>query len=425
VDVGSAHAECVRPWRVGRRAVALTWLLLAAMPGFETAAQEPLDRPSTSRLVELSLAAKERERLKELASRARARLAVLTREAERLASSERSVLQELRGLELAQQRHALEEAAALASGRVAAAEAAETAERIRTLEAAAAARLPAVRARARRLYQLGPLDAPRYWIRPEGLTDTARAWRLLAAVSARDRALLTDAARERDELARLHHAQRQRAEDAQRLATTAANAKAAAAQATRAREVLLSRLSQERALATRLVAELREADTQLETLLAVPVGTSPTPGDQVPSLPLGAFKGALAWPASGPVVAHFGRARQSRFGTVLPRNGIEIAATDASPVQSVHDGRVAFADQFAGYGRLVIVDHGRGVFSLYGHLGSLDVGRGAPVTRGMRLGSVGPTPAGAHALYFELRIDGKPVNPLEWLASPAARRSRP
>ncbi len=406
----------------------VTCLLLAAPPAQRaTSGQEPVDRPPTSRLVELSLAAKERERLRELAARARARLAVLTREAERLAGNERSVLQELRALEVARERHALEEAAAVASGRVASAEAADTAVRITALETAAAARAPAVRARARRLYQLGPLDAPRYWVRPEGLTDTARAWRLLAAVAARDRAALTEAAQERAELTRLHEAQQQRVADATRLSATAASARAAAAQTASARGALLTRLGQERELAERLVTELREAETQLATMVAGPMGTSPsTEADRAaPALPLGAFKGDLSWPVAGQVVAAFGRARQSRFGTVLPRNGIEIAAAQASAVRAVHDGRVAFADQFAGYGRLIIVDHGRGAFSLYGHLGSLDVGRGAPVTRGTRLGSVGQTPAGADAVYFELRIDGKPVNPLEWLDPATARRSRP
>lgn len=376
--------------------------------------------------MELSLAAKERDRLRELAARARARLAVLTREAERLAGNERSVLQELRALEVARERHALEEAAAVAAGRVAAAEAADTAARIAALEAAAAARTPAVRARTRRLYQFGSLDAPRYWIRPEGLTDTARAWRLLAAVAARDRAALTEAAQERAELTRLHEAQQQKMADAKRLSATAASARTAAAQTASAKGALLTRLGRERELAERLVTELRDAETQLATMVAGPMGTSPSSeGDPAPALPLGAFKGDLSWPAAGQVVAAFGRARQSRFGTVLPRNGIEIAAAQASAVRAVHDGRVAFADQFAGYGRLVIVDHGRGAFSLYGHLGSLDVGRGAPVTRGTRLGSVGQTPAGADAVYFELRIDGKPVNPLEWLDPATARRTRP
>ena len=84
-----------------------------------------------------------------------------------------------------------------------------------------------------------------------------------------------------------------------------------------------------------------------------------------------------------------------------------------------------FADDFAALGRLVIVEHGRNAFSLYGHLGSVAVKRGDAVTRGVSLGSVGRTPAGTAALYFELRIDGQPVDPLEWVKPTVHGRARP
>jgi murein hydrolase activator len=94
---------------------------------------------------------------------------------------------------------------------------------------------------------------------------------------------------------------------------------------------------------------------------------------------------------------------------------VEIAAREAQPVRAVHEGVVAFADQFTGYGNLVIVEHGDGAFSLYGHLGSMEIQKGAKVELQTLLGQVGRNPNGTPALYFELRIDGKPVDPLQWL----------
>jgi septal ring factor EnvC (AmiA/AmiB activator) len=76
---------------------------------------------------------------------------------------------------------------------------------------------------------------------------------------------------------------------------------------------------------------------------------------------------------------------------------------------------VAFAEAFSGFGRLVIVDHGQGAFSLYGHLANVEVGRGARVEAGRVLGTTGRAPSGTPALYFELRIDGRAVDPVEWL----------
>jgi septal ring factor EnvC (AmiA/AmiB activator) len=92
-----------------------------------------------------------------------------------------------------------------------------------------------------------------------------------------------------------------------------------------------------------------------------------------------------------------------------------IAAAEGSPVSVVHDGVVAFADTFGGFGNLVIVDHGSQSFSLYGDLLEMLVKKGARIERGQPVGTVGPAPAGPPELYFELRIDGQSVDPLQWL----------
>ena len=86
--------------------------------------------------------------------------------------------------------------------------------------------------------------------------------------------------------------------------------------------------------------------------------------------------------------------------------------------RAVHEGIVAFAAPFAGFGVLVIVDHGASAFTLYGHLSEATVAAGAVVKAGEVVGRVGLAPAGDAALYFEVRIDGRPVDPVEWLARP-------
>jgi septal ring factor EnvC (AmiA/AmiB activator) len=76
---------------------------------------------------------------------------------------------------------------------------------------------------------------------------------------------------------------------------------------------------------------------------------------------------------------------------------------------------VAFAGEFSGYGNLVIVDHGDKAYSLYGHLSGAAVKTGDRVEAAATVGLAGRDPAGNPALYFELRIDGSPVDPLQWL----------
>jgi murein DD-endopeptidase MepM/ murein hydrolase activator NlpD len=389
-------------------------------PSTSQSAPPPVTNPP---LVDLVLSVRERMRLEAQAQRARERLAVLAQEARRLANRQTTVLGELRQLELRREQHAAEEDAALAGARLARSEVARTTARIVELTDRAAARAPAVRARLRRLYALGPLDAPRYWISARNLVDTGRAWRLLATVAARDRDVLETAARDRAALEAMRAEQQQSVDEAERLARVAREAQRAARQAAAAREALLARLTREKDVAARLVQELEQAEHRVRSLLAAPAATkSPAANAPAVLLPLSAFKGDLDWPVEGALLARFGRQRQSKFGTVLPRTGVEIAAAEGRPVAALHEGRIVFADQFAGLGRLVIVDHGSGAFSLYGHLGAMSVQRDDTVARGSRVGTVGRTPSGAEAVYFELRIDGHPVDPLEWLKPATAKR---
>ena len=136
------------------------------------------------------------------------------------------------------------------------------------------------------------------------------------------------------------------------------------------------------------------------------------------SLPLRPFRGDLPWPVAGSVRRRFSltagaRGVASNGGTAS--NGVEIAAAEGSKVEAIHEGIVAFADTFAGYGNLVILDHGSQAFSLYGNLLDIAVKRGARVDRGEAIGTVGPSALGPAGLYFELRIDGQPADPLQWL----------
>ena len=110
-----------------------------------------------------------------------------------------------------------------------------------------------------------------------------------------------------------------------------------------------------------------------------------------------------------------------RFARGTGSNGIEIAAADGSDAAAIHDGVVAFAGTFAGFGNLVILDHGSQNFSLYGDLLDFVVKKGEHVDRRGRLGTVGPTSSGSTGLYFELRVDGQPVDPLQWLKKSPVR----
>ncbi len=95
-----------------------------------------------------------------------------------------------------------------------------------------------------------------------------------------------------------------------------------------------------------------------------------------------------------------------------------MSAPEGQTVRVVHEGVVAFSGPFTGYGNLVIVDHGDRSYSLYGHLNSVQVATGQRLDAQAPVGTSGRNPAGVPALYFELRIDGAAVDPLQWLRRP-------
>ncbi len=140
------------------------------------------------------------------------------------------------------------------------------------------------------------------------------------------------------------------------------------------------------------------------------------------SLPAGAtsirrYKGALDWPVSGKVVVPFGRIANPRFPrTFLRSSGWTIDVPTGTAVKAVFAGDVVYAQWLKGYGNLVILDHGDGVFTLYGHLLTGTVPRGTRVALGEVVGRVADPPEEEVAgVFFEIRESRTSVDPRGWL----------
>ncbi|UZJ60249.1 murein hydrolase activator EnvC [Pseudomonas sp. KU26590] len=131
----------------------------------------------------------------------------------------------------------------------------------------------------------------------------------------------------------------------------------------------------------------------------------------------GAFeqaKGKLPWPVDGRLLARFGESRGDDERTKW--DGVMISAAAGSQVRAVHGGRVVFADWLRGAGLLVILDHGNGYLSLYGHNQSLLKEAGDVVKAGEAISTVGSSGGGQDtpALYFAIRQQGRPSDPAQW-----------
>ena len=136
----------------------------------------------------------------------------------------------------------------------------------------------------------------------------------------------------------------------------------------------------------------------------------------VPDTGFGSQRGRLMLPAKGEIIGAFGRHKHPEFNAYTVSNGISIAASAGSDIRSVYAGQIIFADYFKGYGNMVIIDHGGGYFSLYAHAARIMKKVGAQVARNEVVATVGDTdsPHGA-MLYFEIRYQGKPVDPSAWV----------
>jgi murein DD-endopeptidase MepM/ murein hydrolase activator NlpD len=118
----------------------------------------------------------------------------------------------------------------------------------------------------------------------------------------------------------------------------------------------------------------------------------------------------LVWPVGAPITSPFGW----RWGRM--HEGIDLGAASGTPIAAVAAGTVIYAGGLGGYGNLVVIDHGGGLATAYGHQSQIAVGVGEQVAQGQVIGYVGSTghSTGPH-LHFEVRVDGQPVDPLGYL----------
>ena len=190
------------------------------------------------------------------------------------------------------------------------------------------------------------------------------------------------------------------------------------------RRILLAKVRDERVYHERMVGELSEATRRLEAfirdlqarqrrLAKVP---PPKPGLEPPGVGFGTLRGRLPWPTEGRIIAAFGAQVHPRFGTRTFRNGVDIEAGEGREVAAVFGGHVIYTGWFKGYGNLIILDHDNEYYTLYAHIADILVKEGDDVKQGQKIGTVGDTGSlEGPRLYFEVRFQGKPQDPEQWL----------
>lgn len=133
-------------------------------------------------------------------------------------------------------------------------------------------------------------------------------------------------------------------------------------------------------------------------------------------MPQAGGTGQLAWPVNGEITSPFGWRVHPIWGTQIFHAGLDIGADYGDPVHAADSGTVVFAGWMGGYGNAVMIDHGSGMVTLYGHNSSITVGEGEQVSKGQTIALAGSTgnSTGPHC-HFEVRIHGEVVSPLQYL----------
>lgn len=338
--------------------------------------------------------------------RTAARLRSLEDEADRLTAQARALVETTEALVAERNRHTAESARAASEARVVELDLARASQRVAALEQTDAMDEPLIAARLLALYTQGRGGYIRLFLGAETLQDMGRAARLISSlveqnaerVTARLQAM-ADAARTQADLER-------RLSELRATQTQADDAVTTTVLAMDAREAAATQVDRQRDVNARLLGELRASQ---------PGSTAHglSPGAESPVAPIAAFRGALDWPVLGRVATRF---RSGNRAAGPAGNGVTIEAPAGTPVVAVHAGVVSYAEPFAGFGTMVILDHGGGVSSVYGYLRSTPARRDQRVTEGDQVGIVGESGTSARSsLYFEIRTDGRPTDPIQWL----------
>lgn len=170
-------------------------------------------------------------------------------------------------------------------------------------------------------------------------------------------------------------------------------------------ERLLEAAARERRRLAAAARELQEKERKLARLIASHLGQ----GTSLEGTPIQEFRGVLDWPLRGDLTAGFGSRRDPRYRTEVPHKGIDLRTDPGGEVRAVFPGQVVYAAPFEGYGPMVVLYHPGRVFTLYAGLAEVRPGKGDMVSLGEVLGTA------AGSLYFEIRVENQPEDPLRWL----------
>ncbi|MBI4745844.1 MAG: peptidoglycan DD-metalloendopeptidase family protein [Deltaproteobacteria bacterium] len=276
------------------------------------------------------------------------------------------------------------------------------------------------------LYKSGNVSYLKFFFSADGATDAGRKYRYATRIAAHDRDMINEFRMDAATLSVQMDAIRADKVRLEGVERDLDKKRAEIKREKKERNRLLASVRKEKGRYKQSLKELKANARSLQDLLkklerqaalALKEGGS-NKGQGAPVSGFELQKGLLDFPVNGDVVGFFGKEIDKDSKTPVYRKGIEILAGTGSAIRAVYGGRVIFADQFKGYGLMVIIDHGGGFYTLYAHASRLMKKMNDEINKGDIIGEIGESgPTGEPVLYFEVRRGGKPENPMNWLKS--------
>lgn len=190
------------------------------------------------------------------------------------------------------------------------------------------------------------------------------------------------------------------------------------------RNVVLQKAQNDRATAMQAIEELNASSAQVSAMLkerqaaraAAAAAAAQSSSGQGASDNWVQGTGQLGWPVSGEITSPYGYRVHPIWGTTIYHSGIDIGVDEGTPVHAADGGVVVWSGWMGGYGYAVVIDHGNGLSTLYGHNSELAVDEGQSVAKGQVISYAGSTgnSTGPH-VHFEVRVNGDPVDPMGYL----------
>jgi len=278
--------------------------------------------------------------------------------------------------------------------------------------------------RVRDIYINGRLSYLDVVIGSKDFSDFANRLEVLKRIIDSDITLINEIKKERSEIEA--HKQKLEADRAKLVELEkAALAKQAEIEQKKAeRNVVLQKAQNDRATAMQAIEELNASSAQVSAMLkerqaaraAAAAATAQSSGGQGASDNWVQGTGQLGWPVSGEITSPYGYRVHPIWGTTIYHSGIDIGVDEGTPVHAADGGVVVWSGWMGGYGYAVVIDHGNGLSTLYGHNSEIAVDEGQSVAKGQVISYAGSTgnSTGPH-VHFEVRANGDPVDPMGYL----------